>query len=122
MGILGEAELFLRIWGAKANNFREKRKLFSGSWGDQCIIFRDLGSTYPPGGLITFSINKALEGFLGIQGYWSKTVRDTGYFSKRLKGYGILGSILGIWGYNTFSIFGIVAIFILGMWDIFQNN
>ena len=39
------------IWGAKANNFREKRKLFSGSWGDQCIIFRDLGSTDPPGGL-----------------------------------------------------------------------
>ena len=56
-GDLGEAELFLGIWGAKANNFREKRKLFSGIWGDQCIIFRDLGSTYPPpppppGGLI----------------------------------------------------------------------
>ena len=48
LGIWGEAELFLGIWGAKANNFREKRILFSGSWGDQCIIFRDLGSTYPP--------------------------------------------------------------------------
>ena len=48
--ILGEAELFLEIWGAKANNFREKRTLFSGSLGDQCIIFRDLGSTYPPWG------------------------------------------------------------------------
>ena len=48
LGIWGEAELFLGIWGAKANNFREKRTLFSGSWGYQCIIFRDLGSTYPP--------------------------------------------------------------------------
>ena len=47
-GIWGEAELFLGIWGAKANSFREKRKLFSGIRGDQCIIFRDLGSTYPP--------------------------------------------------------------------------
>ena len=57
LGIWGEAELFLGIWGAKANKFREKRKLFSGSWGDQCIIFRDLGSTYPPppplGGLMS---------------------------------------------------------------------
>ena len=44
----GEAEQFLGIWGAKANTFREKRKLVSRSWGDQCIIFRDLGSTYPP--------------------------------------------------------------------------
>ena len=50
LGIWGEAELFLGIWGAKANNFREKRKLFSGSLGDQCIIFRDLGSTYTPWG------------------------------------------------------------------------
>ena len=50
LGIWGATELFLGIWGAKANNFREKRKLFSGSWGDQCIIFRDLGSTYPPRG------------------------------------------------------------------------
>ena len=49
LGIWGEAELSLGFWGAKANNFREKKKLFSGSWGDQCIISRDLGSTYPPG-------------------------------------------------------------------------
>ena len=34
-----------------ANNFREKRKHFSVSLVDQCIIFRDLGSTDPPGGL-----------------------------------------------------------------------
>ena len=52
LGIWGEAEQFLGIWGAKANNLRETRKLFSGIWGDQCIIFRDLGSTYPPGGSI----------------------------------------------------------------------
>ena len=50
LGIWGEPELFLGIRGAKANHFREKRKLFSGSWEDQCIIFKDLGSTYPPGG------------------------------------------------------------------------
>ena len=53
LGIWGEAELVLGIWGAKANNFREKGKLFSVIWGDQCTIFRDLGSTYPPGGLTT---------------------------------------------------------------------
>ena len=46
--------------------------------------------------------NEAMEGFLGIQGYWPKTKRDTGYFCKYLKGYGILGSILGIWGYSAF--------------------
>ena len=51
LGIWGEAELFLGIWGAKANTFREARTLFAGRRGDQCIIFRDLGSTDPPGGL-----------------------------------------------------------------------
>ena len=50
LGIWGEAEQFLGIWGAKTNNSREKRKLFLGIWGDQCIIFRDLGSTSPQGG------------------------------------------------------------------------
>ena len=34
-----------------------------------------------------------------------------GYFCKYLKEYGILGSILGIWGYNAFGIIGIFAIF-----------
>ena len=43
------------------------------------------------------NIYEAMEGCLGIQGYWPKT--DTGYFCKHLKGYGIHGSILGIWGY-----------------------
>ena len=50
-GVWGEAELFLGIWGAKANTFRERRTLFAGRRGDQCIIFRDQGSTDPPGGL-----------------------------------------------------------------------
>ena len=39
---------------------------------------------------------EALEGFLGIQGYWPKNYRDTGYYCKYLKGYGIFGAILGI--------------------------
>ena len=43
-------------------------------------------------------ITEALEGFLGIQGHWQKIKRDTGYFCKYLKGYGILGSVLAIWG------------------------
>ena len=47
-GIWGEAELFLGIWGEKANTFRETRTLFAGRRGDQCIIFRDQGSTDPP--------------------------------------------------------------------------
>ena len=45
---------------------------------------------------------EALEGFLGIQGYWLKTLRDTGYFCK----------------WDTLDI----CHFILGIWDIFQNN
>ena len=47
-GIWGEAKLILRIWGAKENIFGEQRYFLSGSWGDQCIIFRDQGSTDPP--------------------------------------------------------------------------
>ena len=49
-GDLGRSWSFLGIWGAKANTFREPRQLLSGIWGDQCIIFRDQGSTDPPGG------------------------------------------------------------------------
>ena len=37
---MGEAELFLGIWGAKANNFMEKKKLFSGSWGRSMYYFQ----------------------------------------------------------------------------------
>ena len=51
LGIWGEAELILRIWGAKEKYLRELRDFLSGVWGDHCIIFRDQGSTYPPGGL-----------------------------------------------------------------------
>ena len=50
LGIWGEDELFLGIWGAKANTFRETIKSFAGRRGDECIIFRDQGSTIPPGG------------------------------------------------------------------------
>ena len=31
-----------------------------------------------------------VEGFLGIQGYWSKTLRDMGYFCKYLMDTGCL--------------------------------
>ena len=47
LGIWGEAELILRILGAKEKAFRELRNRLSGIWGDQCIIFRDQGSTDP---------------------------------------------------------------------------
>ena len=47
LGIWGEAELILRIWGATKSTFRELRNFLSGIWGDQCIIFRDKGSTDP---------------------------------------------------------------------------
>ena len=50
LGIWGEAKLFLGIWGTKVNTFRETRTLFAGRRGDQCIIFRDQGSTGPPWG------------------------------------------------------------------------
>ena len=52
-GIWGEAELILRIWGANENSFstfRELRNFLSGIRGNQCIIFRDQGSTDPQGG------------------------------------------------------------------------
>ena len=34
-----------------ANTFRATMTFFAGRRGDQCIIFRDQGSTDPPGGL-----------------------------------------------------------------------
>ena len=49
-GIWGEAELILRIWGAKKNAFRKLRNLLLGIWRDQCLIFRDQESTDPPWG------------------------------------------------------------------------
>ena len=45
----GGAELFLGTWRVKANTFGETRKLFAGRRGDQCIIFREQGSTDPQG-------------------------------------------------------------------------
>ena len=50
--IWGEAELILMIWGVKENTFRELRNFLSGTWEDQCIIFKNQGGTDPPGGLI----------------------------------------------------------------------
>ena len=48
-----EAEIILRIRRAKENTFRELRNFLSGILGDQCIIFRDQGSTdQPPGDLL----------------------------------------------------------------------
>ena len=52
-GFTEKLVFFLGILGAKAKYFREPRKLFSGIWRDQCIIFRDQGSTDSPGGLIS---------------------------------------------------------------------
>ena len=60
--ILGRIDLYFGGCGEKLvcfygfgeqrqNTFREPRQLFSGIWGNQCIIFRDQGSTDPPGGL-----------------------------------------------------------------------
>ena len=48
--ICGGAELILGICGERQNTFRELR-IFSGIWGDQCIIFREQGSTDPSGDL-----------------------------------------------------------------------
>ena len=39
-----------------ANTFREMRKLFAGRRVDECIIFRDPGSTDPPGGPLLLQI------------------------------------------------------------------
>ena len=60
-GDLGRSWSFFRDLGSKGQIiFREQRQLFSGIWGDQCIIFRDQGSTDPPGGpyskLLCFSV------------------------------------------------------------------
>ena len=52
-GIWGEAELILRIWGAKENYF-QGAEVLSGIRGDKCIIFRDQGSTDPPWSLRSY--------------------------------------------------------------------
>ena len=48
LGNWGEAELILRIWGAKKNTFRELRNFLSGIWRDQWIFFRDQGPQTTP--------------------------------------------------------------------------
>ena len=53
-GIWGEAELILRILGAKEKYFQGAEVLSFRVWGDKCIIFRDQGSTDPTGGLRSY--------------------------------------------------------------------
>ena len=50
LGILGEAELILRIWGAKEKYFQGAEDFFQGF--GEINAFRDQGGTVPPGGLI----------------------------------------------------------------------
>ena len=49
-GILREAELISRVWGAKKKYVQGAENFLSGIWGDQCIIFSDRGSTDRTGG------------------------------------------------------------------------
>ena len=45
----GEKLVYFKEFGEqRQNTFREPSQLFSGIWGDQCIIFRDQGRTDPP--------------------------------------------------------------------------
>ena len=60
-------DYFLRIWGAHANTLREKRELFAGIWGDQCIIFRDKWSTDPLGASFTNINRRTMNLFHGIK-------------------------------------------------------
>ena len=48
LGILGEAELILRIWGAKEKYFQGDEESASGIWGDQCINFQGSREHRPP--------------------------------------------------------------------------
>ena len=59
-GILGEAELILWIGEQRKNTFRELRNFLSRIWGDQCIIFKDQGSTDPPPGGPQYGVVMAL--------------------------------------------------------------
>ena len=43
--------MYFKVFGEQRQNiFREPKQLFSGIWAGQCIIFREQGSTDPPGG------------------------------------------------------------------------
>ena len=48
-GIWGEAELILRIWGAKERYFQGAEVLFSGIWGDNAL-FSGIKGAQPPWG------------------------------------------------------------------------
>ena len=52
LGIWGAAELFWGFGEHKQNTFRELRQKLTGIWGDQSIIFRELGSKDPPWGAL----------------------------------------------------------------------
>ena len=49
-GDWGEAELFLGIWAAKANTFRETRKLFAGRREINALFSGIKGAQTPPPG------------------------------------------------------------------------
>ena len=51
LGIWGEADLILRIWGAKENNFRELR-----NFGRSVHYFQGSREHRPPGGLNTIFV------------------------------------------------------------------
>ena len=65
-GIRGEAELILRIWGAKEKYF-QGAEVLSGIWGDKCIICRNQGSTDPPGASDLINV---ICGKNFCQGHW----------------------------------------------------
>ena len=69
LGIWGEAELILRIWGAKENIFKEFRNFLSEIWGDQCIKFRDQGSTDPLGASLFQLVNFRLHSACSLRRY-----------------------------------------------------
>ena len=48
-GNLGRSWIILGIWGAKAKYFQGAEEIFSGVWGEQCIISRKQGNTDPLG-------------------------------------------------------------------------
>ena len=57
LGIWGAAELFWGFGEHKQNTFRELRQKLTGIWGDQSIIFRELGSKDPPWGGLNYLYN-----------------------------------------------------------------
>ena len=48
LGILGEAEIILRIWGAMEKYFHGAEDFFSGIWGEQCIFFSGIKGAQTP--------------------------------------------------------------------------